>query len=948
MPLFGRTRTGAPPASNEAPVSRRSSAPTGASSGAPTASGGRGGRSGSRANGRPSVPVPPAGEDEILAVTRGMQHLQADLIAPLNDVLNNEPSEDMVPWLDTLVGEAQMQVEQLQQQADICMTRERFDVMQQIVECASDFEELRLRATTWKEEAERRGSASMASPGVQLSLGTGSVRSQGSASDSFGAQPSTAAMQSMRSPADADPFGAQPSPAASQASVRQAQPSPAAMQSGRSQASAFGADPFGAPPSSSAAMQSAQTQPASDPFGAQPSPAAVQSGRSQASAFGAADPFGAQPSPAASQASARQAQPSPAAVQSGRSQASAFGAADPFGAQPSPAASQASVRQAQPSPAASQASVRQAQPSPATVHSAFGAEDPFGVQSSPAMQSMRSQPAVEPDFVGARQVSPASQPSVRFADDGPSAAQQSPAGLQQTFGSQASPATGQTMPGASDTWPSPAKAAPSTPSGWAVPTQSLSWPFAWPGSSPEEQTPAASLSAPSVASASPSGPPTLPPIIKSTSKSSPASQRIRTEQESAKKELQRTLQHASEDPHLLSSALHEAKMIGLQEVEPELVQQAEAALQKAHQSSLQSEAFQALQQAARKVSADLRDLAVDEEAAGSLREDAAQLQQALQEAKDLQLSDSTQEAEILLQKARTEEARTSKRSEPQASASPQAAVIEVPRAAEVEPVPTLKPEPQLGEKPTVQADSFMQEKVRKLLQTLMAGGSNGEQLRKAAEVAAAIGLDLESQNARQAAETRSRAHDEAVAALGSGDLHRIRQAKAMVELAGGPSADLRQLAQVLQMQVPGSSGSVPGSRRILRAEEKEAFREREEHLVQQLRHARERQLEEFRAQLPTSGEVQRVPASKTALQPSEKLQEEAPAEAHGEAERRGHWTNPAGMDPAEAFNPFGLPTDYRTLLANAQHRTKWSPRQFEDPKYWHPRGQAPVSDVMHF
>ncbi|CAJ1433044.1 unnamed protein product [Effrenium voratum] len=915
MPLFGRTRTGAPPASNEAPVSRRSSAPTGASSGAPTASGGRGGRSGSRANGRPSVPVPPAGEDEILAVTRGMQHLQADLIAPLNDVLNNEPSEDMVPWLDTLVGEAQMQVEQLQQQADICMTRERFDVMQQIVECASDFEELRLRATTWKEEAERRGSASMASPGVQLSLGTGSVRSQGSASDSFGAQPSTAAMQSMRSPADADPFGAQPSPAASQASVRQAQPSPAAMQSGRSQASAFGADPFGAPPSSSAAMQSAQTQPASDPFGAQPSPAAVQSGRSQASAFGAADPFGAQPSPAASQASVRQAQPSPATVHS------AFGAEDPFGAQPSSSAVQSF---------------------------AFADADPFGVQSSPAMQSMRSQPAVEPDFVGARQVSPASQPSVRFADDGPSAAQQSPAGLQQTFGSQASPATGQTMPGASDTWPSPAKAAPSTPSGWAVPTQSLSWPFAWPGSSPEEQTPAASLSAPSVASASPSGPPTLPPIIKSTSKSSPASQRIRTEQESAKKELQRTLQHASEDPHLLSSALHEAKMIGLQEVEPELVQQAEAALQKAHQSSLQSEAFQALQQAARKVSADLRDLAVDEEAAGSLREDAAQLQQALQEAKDLQLSDSTQEAEILLQKARTEEARTSKRSEPQASASPQAAVIEVPRAAEVEPVPTLKPEPQLGEKPTVQADSFMQEKVRKLLQTLMAGGSNGEQLRKAAEVAAAIGLDLESQNARQAAETRSRAHDEAVAALGSGDLHRIRQAKAMVELAGGPSADLRQLAQVLQMQVPGSSGSVPGSRRILRAEEKEAFREREEHLVQQLRHARERQLEEFRAQLPTSGEVQRVPASKTALQPSEKLQEEAPAEAHGEAERRGHWTNPAGMDPAEAFNPFGLPTDYRTLLANAQHRTKWSPRQFEDPKYWHPRGQAPVSDVMHF
>ncbi|CAJ1368692.1 unnamed protein product [Effrenium voratum] len=893
MPLFGRTRTGAPPASNEAPVSRRSSAPTGASSGAPTASGGRGGRSGSRANGRPSVPVPPAGEDEILAVTRGMQHLQADLIAPLNDVLNNEPSEDMVPWLDTLVGEAQMQVEQLQQQADICMTRERFDVMQQIVECASDFEELRLRATTWKEEAERRGSASMASPGVQLSLGTGSVRSQGSASDSFGAQPSTAAMQSMRSPADADPFGAQPSPAASQASVRQAQPSPAAMQSGRSQASAFGADPFGAPPSSSAAMQSAQTQPASDLFGAQPSPAAVQSGRSQASAFGAADPFGAQPSPAASQAS-----------------------------------------------------VRQAQPSPATVHSAFGAEDPFGAQ--PSSSAVQSFAFADADPFGARQVSPASQPSVRFADDGPSAAQQSPAGLQQTFGSQASPATGQTMPGASDTWPSPAKAAPSTPSGWAVPTQSLSWPFAWPGSSPEEQTPAASLSAPSVASASPSGPPTLPPIIKSTSKSSPASQRIRTEQESAKKELQRTLQHASEDPHLLSSALHEAKMIGLQEVEPELVQQAEAALQKAHQSSLQSEAFQALQQAARKVSADLRDLAVDEEAAGSLREDAAQLQQALQEAKDLQLSDSTQEAEILLQKARTEEARTSKRSEPQASASPQAAVIEVPRAAEVEPVLILKPEPQLGEKPTVQADSFMQEKVRKLLQTLMAGGSNGEQLRKAAEVAAAIGLDLESQNARQAAETRSRAHDEAVAALGSGDLHRIRQAKAMVELAGGPSADLRQLAHILQMQVPGSSGSVPGSRRILRAEEKEAFREREEHLVQQLRHARERQLEEFRAQLPTSGEVQRVPASKTALQPSEKLQEEAPAEAHGEAERRGHWTNPAGMDPAEAFNPFGLPTDYRTLLANAQHRTKWSPRQFEDPKYWHPRGQAPVSDVMHF
>eukprot|EP00913_Durusdinium_trenchii_P034097 g31915.t1 len=256
----------------------------------------------------------------------------------------------------------------------------------------------------------------------------------------------------------------------------------------------------------------------------------------------------------------------------------------------------------------------------------------------------------------------------------------------------------------------------------------------------------------------------------------------------------------------------------------------------------------------------------------------------------------------------------------------------------------------------------MKDKVGKLLQTLLVGGSTSEQLRKAVEVAKVAGLDPERcEHALQVAEMlglqadasllelagkrrfevqkvmcreRSLAHREAAAALSSGDGAAMRHALFHLESAGGPAADRRQILQVLEM---AGKGSVPSSCQLRSAADRESFKAKEEQLLQHLKEAREQDLEDFRAAVSawtqSRARIYAAPdpepdaRSGMATEPTTKV-DEPPAFQHG-------WTNPFGLDPTrEVFNPFPPPVEYGTLLTNAHHRAKLQGQAFEHPDFW--------------
>ncbi|CAE7515263.1 unnamed protein product, partial [Symbiodinium necroappetens] len=296
--------------------------------------------------------------------------------------------------------------------------------------------------------------------------------------------------------------------------------------------------------------------------------------------------------------------------------------------------------------------------------------------------------------------------------------------------------------------------------------------------------------------------------------------------------------------------------------------------------------------------------------------------------------------------------------------------------------------------PTPPAEQMaMKDKVSKLLQTLLAGGSAPESLRKAAEVAAAAGLAPEiCAYARSAAESRSIAHEKAVAALASGNLDAIRQAKIDVELAGGPNSDLRQLTQALEMQrVPATApATASGFHSQVDVEE---LRRREEQLLQRLRQARGRHLDELRREssppstrqagwsgfsapalpqyqpdlrkiqqprrlaetpleearprreIQTEPDIRKVPRPTTntrdlASRPAPQSDGALPHSFHGDHGER--WLNPFGIDPVkQAFDPMGLPpSDYKSMLTNARRLMQAPGRPFESPSFWRADGDC--------
>lgn len=350
----------------------------------------------------------------------------------------------------------------------------------------------------------------------------------------------------------------------------------------------------------------------------------------------------------------------------------------------------------------------------------------------------------------------------------------------------------------------------------------------------------------------------------------------------------------------------------------------------------------------------------------TLSRNTQRLEIALNDAKELGLQ--TPQADDLLLQARAEEEKrrgeVAEESAVRPEVSPTAALESdvsrshapaSPAPAPPSPVPAAPTLPVMQVSSTqaaVPVNAQMKDKVSRLLQTLIAGGSGAEPLRKAAEVAAAAGLEDESLQARSVAEERQLAHEEAV------------------NCAGGPAKDRQHLAQILEMGDDRSSvTSVLPRGQPLTPAAWEAFREREEQLLQHLKEDRENQLDEFRteAEKVHAAALQamvREPAAAISLPGGSQADSRSRFREDGEATAplrsapdrleapsgfESGWTNPFGLDPAkEVFDPFGVPAyDYRTLLANAQLRTQMHGKPFEHPDFWNVRGSK-ASNVMHF
>ncbi|CAK9085248.1 unnamed protein product, partial [Durusdinium trenchii] len=95
-------------------------------------------------------------------VQQQLGSVREDLIQPIREVLDNAFSEDMSNILDMLINEASTGMAQLQQQVEVCIMEERFDVLEEISTLASQFQELQQAAERWK-----AGEASSA--GISLS-----------------------------------------------------------------------------------------------------------------------------------------------------------------------------------------------------------------------------------------------------------------------------------------------------------------------------------------------------------------------------------------------------------------------------------------------------------------------------------------------------------------------------------------------------------------------------------------------------------------------------------------------------------------------------------------------------------------------------------------------------------------------------------------------------------
>lgn len=78
-----------------------------------------------------------------------LQRLRDDQFQPVCEMLENVPSEEMHGMAELFLDEAGAAVAELQGHAEACIAQDRFDLLEQIVNAASEYEDLRGRADRW-------------------------------------------------------------------------------------------------------------------------------------------------------------------------------------------------------------------------------------------------------------------------------------------------------------------------------------------------------------------------------------------------------------------------------------------------------------------------------------------------------------------------------------------------------------------------------------------------------------------------------------------------------------------------------------------------------------------------------------------------------------------------------------------------------------------------------
>lgn len=165
MPFFSRGKS-SPPKSSGGSSRRRSSGdapPTPPRSSQPASA---------SPSAAPTSPGSAGSEASEADVSRGLQRLRVDLLQPLEEALGHTPNEDMIPWVDTLLEEAFAQVSQLQHQNEACIETGRFDLMEQIFQSSTDFEDMKTRAESWKTAAAHSVGMSPSASQAQSAQGT--------------------------------------------------------------------------------------------------------------------------------------------------------------------------------------------------------------------------------------------------------------------------------------------------------------------------------------------------------------------------------------------------------------------------------------------------------------------------------------------------------------------------------------------------------------------------------------------------------------------------------------------------------------------------------------------------------------------------------------------------------------------------------------------------------
>lgn len=86
-------------------------------------------------------------------VQQRLEQVRDEAFQAVRDTLRNEVTPDMITMADMFLCEARAGVEQLQQQVDSCMMSERFDLVEQIYQTASEYHKLHEQVTSWRDGA---------------------------------------------------------------------------------------------------------------------------------------------------------------------------------------------------------------------------------------------------------------------------------------------------------------------------------------------------------------------------------------------------------------------------------------------------------------------------------------------------------------------------------------------------------------------------------------------------------------------------------------------------------------------------------------------------------------------------------------------------------------------------------------------------------------------------